>query len=485
MTRFAPMPNRSFNDSVIEDQIFERLQRRAWPIAISIIFLILGLLYFFRWASVVSHSPAQWWSAGDLSDSFRASTTLVQGNFGAYSQWVFRGFGGRLLLLAPLAAIKGAFGTTLVQVRDHGHLLAHLVSVKAIGFPFLTTGIVTLGPKQYVVHPQVYLALAPFVLILSSSVLFACDALAERLHVSSTRRALLCVAEAVMLWPVAVTWGHPEDAVALALATYALVLALDGRFTGAGWLFGFAVATQPFVIVMFPILVVMAGRDRALGFVLRSVVPAVAITVPSLAYDFHGGIHAMANQAINSDIPSTHQTPWTFLAPKLGGRGAHATVGSGPLRVVGIGLAVVLGWWSTRWRDRPEMLVWAIALALALRTYTESVLTSYYGWPALAMGLVIASRASTRRFGIAIGVVIATTIVAQWQLDVYTWWLLQVAGISGVLILAIRPEPVEQIKPVTKPVGAGTPRAPAQKRSVQSKKKRKAARTDRKKTAKH
>ena len=150
-----------------------------------------------------------------------------------------------------------------------------------------------------------------------------------------------------------------------------------------------------------------------------------------------------------------------------------------------IGLAVVLGWWSTRWRDRPEMLVWAIALALALRTYTESVLTSYYGWPALAVGLVIASRAPARRFGIAIGVAIATTIVAEWHLSVYGWWLLQVAGITGLLLLALRPEPVEeQMTPVAKPVRAAVSRAPAQRRSEQSKKKRKSARTDRKNSAK-
>jgi len=121
---------------------------------------------------------------------------------------------------------------------------------------------------------------------------------------------------------------------------------------------------------------------------------------------------------------------------------------------------------------------------LAIRTYTESVLTSYYVWPALAVGLVIASRASARRFGVAIGVVIATTIVAQWHLGVYTWWLLQVAGISGLLILAVRPEPVEQAIPATKPVRVGAPRAPAQRRSEQTKQKRKSARTDRKKSAK-
>jgi hypothetical protein len=141
MTRFPPMPNRSFNDSRIEDRIFERLQSRIWPIGVSIVFLILGLLFYFRWASVVSHSPSQWWSPGDLWDSFRASTTLVQGNFNGYSQWVFRGFGGRLILLAPLAAIKGAFSTTFVQIRDHGHLLAHPIVLHASGLPFNTTSI--------------------------------------------------------------------------------------------------------------------------------------------------------------------------------------------------------------------------------------------------------------------------------------------------------------------------------------------------------
>ena len=40
-------------------------------------------------------------------------------------------------------------------------------------------------------------------------------------------------------------WGHPEDAVAVGFALYALVFALDGRWTGAGWLFGAALATQP------------------------------------------------------------------------------------------------------------------------------------------------------------------------------------------------------------------------------------------------
>ena len=38
------------------------------------------------------------------------------------------------------------------------------------------------------------------------------------------------------------------------------------------------------------------------------------------------------------------------------------------------------------------MIAWAVALVLALRLYMETVMTSYYVWPALAVGLVVAAR---------------------------------------------------------------------------------------------
>jgi glycerol uptake facilitator-like aquaporin len=64
------------------------------------------------------------------------------------------------------------------------------------------------------------------------------------------------------------------------------------------------------------------------------------------------------------------------------------------------------------------MLMWAFALALALRCYTESVMTDYYLWPALALALVVAARCSNARFVIAIVAAIATTVTAQWH---YSW----------------------------------------------------------------
>ena len=95
----------------------------------------------------------------------------------------------------------------------------------------------------------------------------------QRLQVSRSLRVSLVVAEAIILWNVTVLWGHPEDTVAVALAIYALIFAMDERFTGAGWLFGAALAFQPLVLMMFPVLIVMGGKDRALGLIVRGLSP--------------------------------------------------------------------------------------------------------------------------------------------------------------------------------------------------------------------
>jgi hypothetical protein len=466
--------------------VVERLSRRGWPIVVSVAFVCLGLAYFFRWGPIVRHTPSLWLSPGDLWTTYRASSDLAHGHFGAiYSPKLgFLAFPGILIALAPLGSLNNVLSTAVVEIKKNGHLLAHPVTILTNGTPFLITDPETSGVKEYVVHPQAFVAVAPFVLLLSCVALFAFDALAERLHVSRSRRAVLCVAEAVVLWNVTVLWGHPEDALAVALAVYALIFAMDARFTGAGWLFGVAVAVQPLVIVMFPILLVMGGKSRALGFVVRTIVPAAVITVAPLVSDVHTTVHALVTEPTFPNDGNNHQTPWTFLAPKLGGHGANATVGGGPGRVLVLALAAVLGWWTTRWRQRPEMIAWAVALALALRAYTESVTTAYYVWPALAVGLVVAARGSSRRFAIAIASAVATTIFAQWRLGVFPWWVIDVAGVTVLLVAAVRLEPIDPSEQPMEPVPARAPRTQGRTGSTASKKKkRKASRTDRKRSS--
>jgi hypothetical protein len=418
----------------------------------------------------------------DLWVTFGASVAFTHGHFGAiYATRGFPTFPGILILLAPIAALSGSLQTTLLEIGRHHHLFRHPQILLIQGSPNLHTAVFTSNGNQYLPHPQVLLLMAPYVLLLSCSVLFACDALAERLQVSAGRRGILALSEAAVLWNVVVFWGHPEDAMSVALVLYAIVFALDERWAGTGWLFGAAIALQPLVIVVLPILLVMSGRQRALMLIVRAAVPAVVITIPPLVSDFHATVHTLTSQPAYPYLHTNHRTPWTPLAPKLGGRGLVAAVGGGPVRLIAIALAVLLGWWARRWKNRPEMLVWAVAVAVALRCYTESVMIAYYVWPVLAVGLLVAALSSTRRFGAAIAVAFVTTVVLQWGLGQWPWWVLSVGAVTVLLVISSRPEPLAESVPSGErrsppKTGATRRRGPA----VSQQKRKKQARTNRK-----
>jgi len=68
-------------------------------------------------------------------------------------------------------------------------------------------------------------------------------------------------------------------------------------------------------------------------------------------------------------------------------------------------------------------------------------MTSYYLWPALAIGLVVAARCSLPRFEIALALAVAATVLAQWRFGWIPWWAIQMAGLTGVLIVSSSPRP--------------------------------------------
>ena len=472
----------------------ERLDRRIWPITVSAVFVILGTLYVFEWANVVAHHPFVWDFPLDLGATYQVATVAAHGHLGEIYQpnvGTFTSFPGIVVAMAPLGALSSAFHVSLIEVEHNHHLLAHPI-------PFISGGPAN-NPTTahshgsvYVVQPWWIAAVLPYALILSSSALFACDALAERLGVAKSRRAVLAGVEAVLLWNVAVIFGHPEDAVALALAVYALVFAIDGRFTGAGWLFGAAVAFQPLVLLMLPVILVMAGWPRGLGVAVRSVIPAAVLLVPPLIASFRRTVDAVADQP---GYPTRgHVTPWTALAPTLSAKGQLLAVASGPGRIVAVLLALGLGFWvATRWREQPGLLVWACAVALALRCYTESVMDPFYVWPALALAVVVAARGSARLFQIAAALAIVTTVIAQWRLGWIAWWSIDMAGLTALLVASSRaaPLPVAPAVPVARrtsgkivtgsssPGKGGAQSKKSSSAAAKKKKTRKAARADR------
>lgn len=428
----------------MSSRLVERIDRRIWPAAVATAFVVLGLLYVFQWSNVVGHHRFEWRPAADLVWTYQGAVALAHGHLGdvyktSVSQFV--SFPGVLFVLLPFGALSGSFHITVLEVEQHHRLLAHPAVLSLTQSNLFFPGPFASQGNLYVAQPWWLAAVVPYVLILSTTVLFACDALAERLGVSKSRRIVLAIVESVLLWNVAVIWGHPEDALALAFAVYALVLALDRRVTGAAWLFGIGVAFQPLVLLMLPLLLVLAGRLRAVGVIIRSAVPASLVLLPILLASFKTTTHALIDQP---NYPTRdHVTPWTSLAPTVSHPGQLFAVAGGPGRVVAIVLALGLGLVAAkRFPARLELLVWACAVALAFRCFTESVMDAYYAWPALALGLVVACRGRARVFEVAAVLAVATTVAAQWRLGWITWWTLDIAGLAGVLLVAARPAPL-------------------------------------------
>ncbi len=429
--------------------VMARLDRRIWPLAVSVVYVVLGLAYEFRWGPVVRHVPSSWIAPGDLMSDYGTAIQFAQGHFSnVYAPGRgFLSYPGLLVALFPLAAMNNVFHGLWINIKVNNVLVPHPEVFIAPHLPsgFWYQG--NLGPTtthgvEQVIQASAYPYLIFLTLAYSCFALFACDALAERLQVPRTRRAVLAIAEAVVLWNVTIIFGHPEDAIAVAFAIYALIFAFDERFVGAAWLFGLALAFQPLAIVTLPILLVMAGRRRALGMVVRGIVPAAVVTAPPLFASFHNTVHALVSQPTFPEVSRAHRTPWTFLAPKLGGTGKGTKVGGGLPRIAVLVLAAAFGWWAGRWRQKPEMMAWALALAFGLRVYLETVMYSYYVWPVLAIALAVAARGSRRRFGIAVTLAVLTTVVGQWHMPWAEWWLIDVAGVTGLLVAASRPQPL-------------------------------------------
>lgn len=408
------------------------VRARAVPIACIAAVVASTMAYSLLWGPVVLHHSV-WVVNADTWGTFRTAQFVAWGDIGnVYSTGTgLVSLPGISVALAPIALLVDHLG---------------LSNGFPIGIP----------------HPTAWLVLGPYVATIGALALLPLDALAEELGVGRRARLASTLCEAVVLWPVVAIWGHPEDSIAMAFATWALIAALRGRWRSAGWLFGLALAMQPLVVLMFPTVFALAPQGHRLKTVLRSILPAAAALAIPLIESWAQTTTALFKQPNYPAID--HPTPWLSLAPvlskarliklthvhrvELPGGGVHfgftythflygETVAAGPGRLVAIGLAVLLGVYAYRRRPSPNTIVWLCCVALGLRCVFEAVMDPYYLWPPLALAFVLVVQS---RFRLTLAVVASAGLIAWSYRDLGPWeWWVPIVVLLGVVIIAARP----------------------------------------------
>jgi hypothetical protein len=298
-----------------------------------------------------------------------------------------------------------------VALSSHLHL-----SETAPGLP---------GPPK----PTTWLLIGPIFLACATLPVFAADALARRLGTALWARRALALGTGAAVWPTVAIWGHPEDVLALGLATYALVALLNRRLGAAGWLLGGALAMQLYAIALIPLFIAVVGRRKAAPLVARAAVLPGFLLVAVIVPNAHATIHALLDQP---NFPKVdHATPWLLLAPKLG----HGAVAAGPGRIIGLVLAVAVGALGVRYRSDAHRIVWLAAAVLGLRCIFESVMDPYYVMPVIMLALVVAADLGASRLVAMSAAGAGLTVLTYFRPDMWAYWLEMTGVIVAILVV--------------------------------------------------
>jgi hypothetical protein len=415
------------------------------PLIGSAAFVLIGMLTT-TWGPTHLMGRAEWALPYDLWGTLVATVRLAHGNIGGiYAPGTgLISLPGAAVILLPCAAVINALGLSL-QI-----------------------------PGPHNLHPAVWLVAGPYQMAVSCITLFAADALAQRLGVSQWKRALLQVASLGILWSPSPRWGHPEDAVAVGLLLYAILAQSNDRVALAGWLTGCAICVQPLVLLAVPVQLAVLPWRRMVPFLLRAAAPSVVLLAAAAIGDWHDTYTSVTSQPDSPVI--NHPTIWTSLAPHLAGQ----NVAAGPFRLATIAAAclcalVIRHRWRARLSGRPNReisdisgavdppggspewpvallaeVLWWVAFTLALRSFFEPVMVSYYPWPPMAVALIPAATASWSRL-LGVGVLGGgLTAAAQGPSHaVWIWWVPIVAGLVVLLALS-RPRASIRLAPLVR-----------------------------------
>ena len=403
-------------------------RRHAGPLVGVLAIVVTGMVFSLWWNRLFYRSP-NWITPGDLWNTYRASQYVAWGGAGQIynNPASFQTFPGIAVLLAPVAKLAGdlhlseSFGVALSE-------------------------------------PTTWWLLGPIELALGATLLFPLDRLAQRLGVASRRRGVLLVVETVLIWPTVAYWGHPEDALSLALAVYGLLATADKAWFRVGIFFGLAIVMQPLVILLVPIVVALVPVKRWPLLSVEMLLPSVLLLLPPLIQEWGPTTRILLKQP--NYIANNHPTPWASLAPvlipshlqtfesltyvKLANGLHRATevmhkvhtlpvVAAGPGRILAVVVACLIGVLVKIRQPSWPQVIWLAALALSLRCVVEPVMVPYYLLPGLVLALVAASLTPESRLTL---VCVAAAVCSWLSYCRFSPWVYYIS-VMGFLVVAL------------------------------------------------
>jgi hypothetical protein len=260
--------------------------------------------------------------------------------------------------------------------------------------------------------PTAWLVIGPAMMVIGTAPLFALHSWAQRLRIGRTSYAYLMTGAAAVLAPVTVQWGHPEDSVALACVLWGLLAATDHRAARSAWLFGLALAFQPFALLALPIALSCFAVRRWGGMLWRSALPPALLLVAPMVHAFHPTWSRLTNDGTQPGLD--YATPFVAFAPVVTKAGrvkgkalathvvhGHeviytknvvleqlATVNPSHMRLVVLVGAVLIGLWLRRRGATPGVMAFGAFAVFALWCALEPVIVPYYLAPALCMAVL-------------------------------------------------------------------------------------------------
>jgi hypothetical protein len=392
-----------------------RFLRRRWVAVVSTALLMTGfLLASFVIQPLITHSGG-WRYPSDIWTNYQLAKNITVGDYAnIYSGASLVASPAILLVLLPVEQLTQHFG--------------------------LTTGFGIPVPR-----PSAWPFVAPMTVLLCAPALFGADSIAQAIGAGWRRRVAIGACGAIVLGNV-LWWGHPEDALAVAFLLFAMRSALGKRWSLCAWLLGLGFAFQPLIGLAIPVVILSAGWRRLPSLVLRILAPVAALLLVPFASDWPDTYRAVVVQPVFPNL--VRPTVWLRFAPHIGNEtwmGGRSVAG-GPTRLISVAIAMGVGVWFMRKKRPPQVLVWCVAMVLALRYLFEAGVAPYYVWPPLAVVLVSSAVQPWRRLSLTCVCALGVTWVAN--VRIYTewiWWPI----CTGLILALLIAYPARQREPAT------------------------------------